>query len=95
LRDQTEAFDESDGKIVLTSILSWTLAEDVADSLVVERLVGEIDDLLEEPVRFREVIVEEEVRLRELEFIEVELASGVNSNDVGEGEEPAAHRNMT
>jgi hypothetical protein len=89
LRHEAESLDERNSKIVLSTILCRALTQDVPYGFILEWFVCEVDHLFEEPVRFREVVVEEQVRLGELEFFELELASRVDSNDVREGKKPA------
>jgi hypothetical protein len=90
LRDEAVLLDEPSAHVLLPSVVDRRLVEEGNPSAV-ERLIGELDHGLEKVVTLVELVVEEEVGLRELKVVgELEGLGDVEPADVGRREEPAS-----
>jgi hypothetical protein len=90
LRDEAVLLDEPNAHVLLPSVVDRRLVEEGNPSAV-ERLIGELDHGLEKVVTLVELVVEEEVGLRELKVVgELEGLGDVEPADVRRREKPAS-----
>jgi hypothetical protein len=62
------------------------------DQTAVKRLIKSVKNVLKEEIGLLKLVPEEEISLRELEFLEVIFLHEWNSEDIGGGKEPASTR---
>ena len=84
----TVLFDEALKHVPLSAI-AHGVGQQIAHQTTIQRLVGGVDDILQEPVAFLELIEEQRVGLRKLKGLQVEVLHDANAEGVERRKHPA------